>query len=429
MSNLGNVIRFTIMNKLRSRAFIVTSLLFAALISLGANLPYLIALFQSEKTFAVGIAEDPAGVASGLEAYFSRQTDSEIELVVLKDRGSAEANEAALRQMVQSGEIEGYLIVGEPDAYGFPVMTYKSEDTMDFDKQNSLLNGLMQIKTERIVAELKLTQEQLAALHAPVQLDKVQITKTGDPEDPDKSSAESIFASVMLIYALIILLFVAIMITGQLIATEITAEKSSRIMEILVTSVNPLTQMFGKIIGMFLVGLSQIALIAAAAAVNLSLPHNRAIFQAMDIDLSKLDYMLLVYALIFYLTGYLLYATLFAAVGSIVSRTEELGQAVTPVTMLTMIGYFIAIYGMMAPNSSIVTVTSFIPFFSPFIMFLRLGTANPAPWEVWLSIGLLLLSILVFGWLSAKIYRTGVLMYGKRPTLKELRKAMKAYKI
>jgi len=428
MRNLGNVIRFTLMNKFRSRAFIVSSLLFVALVTLGANLPYLISLFQSEKTFTVGMTADPAGIAAGLEAHYARQSALGIVVKVLDDQGSAEANEAALLQMMRDEQIDGYLIAGEPDEHGFPVMTFKTEDARDLNKQNSLQDALMQIKTEMIVAELSLTAEQLDALQAPVKINKVQISKTGDPEDAGKSP-ESAAVSAMLVYVVVILLFIALMVSGQMIATEITAEKSSRIMEILVTSVRPLTQMFGKIIGIFLAGLFQMLLIAGAAAVNLALPHNREAFMAINLDFSQVDPGLLMYALIFYVFGYLLYATMFAAVGSIVSRTEELGQAVMPITMLSMIGYFIAIYGGMAPNSALVTVTSFIPFFTPFIMFLRLGSADPALWEVWLSIGLLLATILVFGWLSAKIYRTGILLYGKRPSIKELRKAMKAFKI
>ena len=100
-----------------------------------------------------------------------------------------------------------------------------------------------------------------------------------------------------------------------------------------------------------------------------------------------------------------------------------------PLTMLSLAAFYVGIFGTSQPNASFVEITSFIPFFTPFVMFLRIGLSDPALWEVLLSLGILLATILVLGWLSAKIYRTGVLMYGKRPTIKELVKAMKAYKV
>lgn len=431
MNNLTNVIRFTVMNKVRSKAFIVTSIIFVLIVTIGANLPYVISLFSSEEATPIGMIHDEAGRAEALKAIYEAQENKEVELFIYDEQGSAEANESFLRERIEAGEIEGFLVhPGDLDEAGFPVYIFKSQDTMDFGIQDKLRTGLQLLKIRQVSMDLGLSQEQLAMINSPVQVEKMQIFLGDKAEDGEggKSMAEIAIASG-LVYVLIILLFVAVMTSGQMIATEITAEKSSRVMEILITSVKPLTQMFGKIIGMFIVGISQVILLIAAAVVNLNLPHNRETFAGFNLDISLIDPRLLVYALIFYLAGYLLYATLFAAVGSIVSRTEDLGQAVMPVTMISMVGYFIAIFGIQDPNGALVVVSSYIPFFSPFIMFLRMGVTEPALWEVWLSIGILIGSILVLGWLSAKIYRTGVLMYGKRPSFKELRKAMKAYKI
>ncbi len=429
MYNLGTVIRFTVMNKLRSKAFKVTTLILMLLLIIGTNVPYIISLFDKDEASSIGMiySSDESGIGAKLKAVFDAQEPHEVDLQLYPQQGSADANEIFLKKQIQDGHIKGYLIEGEPDEAGFPKMTYKSEENMDFGMQGKLETGLRQLKMQQVIADLGLTAEQVGMINSPVQVDKVQISLTGEVE-AGKSAGEIAIASGM-VYFLIIMLFIAVMVSGQLIATEITAEKNSRVMEILITSVAPLAQMFGKIIGIFLIGLMQIVLFVGAAAVSLAMPHNRSTFEGFNIDLSLIDPMLLVYALIFYITGYLLYATLFAAVGSIVSRTEDLGQAITPITMLSMVGYFIAIFGISAPNSILVVVSSYIPFFSPFIMFLRMGVTEPALWEVWLSICILLATILGMGWLSAKIYRTGVLMYGKRPTFKELRKAMKAYKV
>ena len=217
--------------------------------------------------------------------------------------------------------------------------------------------------------------------------------------------------------------------TGNMIASEVTTEKSSRIMEILITSVSPLSQMFGKVIGMFLLGLSQIAAFGVVVAVNLMLPHNMDTLKDMNLDLTAIDPMLLVFGLIFYILGYFLYAMLYAAIGSIVSRTEDLGQAVMPITMLSLVAFYIAIFSLSAPNSMLMKVSTYIPFISPTTILVRIGLGDIPVWEILLSLAILVVAILIFGWLAPKIYRTGVLMYGKRPTFKELRKAMKAYKM
>jgi len=422
---------FSMRNKLRTKSFIVTTIIISILLCIVVNLLWFISRFSDDAPDRIGFVESEApAVTERLQAYYGSQENPSIELVGYPDAGSAEANDAAMKERVKNKEIAGYLVF-ETDGLIFPTVAYKSEKLMDTGRANSLQSALQAIKADIILSGANLTEEQRAALAQPVQLEAVQISAgegAGSIGAEGKSEEEQILA-FFIVYALIIALFMGIMITGQLIATEITTEKSSRVMEILVTSVAPLTQMFGKIFGMLLVGLLQIGIYAAVVVINVLLPHNKEMLKQFDLDLSSLDPMLLVYAVIFYLTGYFLYATLYAAVGSLVSRTEELGQAVMPLTMLSLAAFYIGIFGIQQPQAAFVEIMSFIPFFTPFVMVMRIGLADPALWEVLLSLGILVATIFALGWLSAKIYRTGVLMYGKRPSIRELRKAMKAYKV
>lgn len=429
MNNLGTVIGFTLRNKLRTKAFIVTSVIMIVIMSIVANIPYFISLMSGNEMTKVGMISDTTGIPKQLESYFAAQKEASVRIVLNDDAGSVAANEEKFRKQMTDKQIDGYLLLTEDKQTGFPKAIYKSEST-NFSIQNDLQVALFTLKTGMVTKELGLTAEQVARINSPIELDSVQISlEQGAGSVGTGKTPEQIALARGMVYVLIIVLFMGIMITGQLIATEITTEKSSRIMEVLITSVSPLTQMFGKIIGMFLVGIIQLSVFGIVALINLNLPHNAGALGNLGIDLSQLDTMLIVYAVVFYLLGYFLYATMFAAVGSLVSRTEDLGQAVMPITMLTMIGFYIGIFGLANPGSTIVIVTSYIPFFTPFIMFLRIGLTDPAIWEVALGFGILIVSILAAGWLSAKIYRTGVLMYGKRPSIKELIKAMKAYKI
>jgi ABC-2 type transport system permease protein len=300
---------------------------------------------------------------------------------------------------------------------------------MDSKTTAGLQTALVQIRQISVLQNAGLTAEQMAQLNAPVNIETVQIS-TGDGSGAGAGRTQQAQGVNMgVIYVIIIFLFMAIMTSGNMIASEITAEKSSRVMEILITSVTPLKQMFGKIFGMFIVVILQMAFYVVVVLLNVSMPHNKGALGNLDIDLSLVDPLLLVYAVLFFLTGFFLYATLYAAIGSIVSRTEDLGQAVMPMTFISLAGFYIAIFSISSPDSLLVKITSYIPIFSPFVMLLRIGLTDVPMWQTLLSFGILLVSIYAAVYVSAKIYRTGVLMYGKRPSWKEIRKAMKAYKI
>jgi ABC-2 type transport system permease protein len=424
MNEIRTVIKFTFLSRLRARSFAVMTIIFALILSVMINLPAILSHFSSHAPIPVGVVDRPAGIAAKLDEYFAQEGgDSSVRIVILKDLGTPEANERQARRSMSEGTIKGVMEFGEPDASGFPAVVYKAEDTSDSALKAKLQGALQSIKMQQTVRELGLDPGQLARLNAPVAWSTVQLNASGDR---GKSESEMAAASV-LVYALLFLLYVGVIGFGNMVATEITSEKNTRVMEVLISSVPPLRQMFGKIIGICLVGLVQILIIVAVALANLQLPHNRGALA--NLDLGQLKISLILYFLVFYVGGYLIYATLFAAVGSLVSRTEDVGQATMPITFLIVAAFMIAMFGLQHPNAPFVVVMSFIPLFSPLIMFLRIGMSEPPFWEVALSIVFLFVSIGGIGWIAAKIYRTGVLMYGKRPTLKELRKAMKAYKV
>ncbi|MHA7965951.1 ABC transporter permease [Paenibacillus sp. CAU 1782] len=436
MNSFWTVVGFTTKNKFRGKAFIITTLIIALIISIGINLPYIISQFDKGESSAKQIGyiqsqqgEQDAGTETGnsLKAYFDAVEGSSIQMAAFPDKGDAAQNEQQLQEAINNGSINGYLEFGEMSDNGYPAMSYKSEKLMEFSVTESLQTALQNIRLQTALQDAGLSDSQLAMLQAPIKITTLQIT-SGSTGGEGKSSAQQ-GVNMGLIYFIIIFLFIAIMTSGQLIASEVTAEKSSRIMEILITSVAPLKQMFGKIFGMFLVVLSQVALYVCVILINLSLPHNKSTLSGFNIDLSSIDPMLLVYSLVFFLTGFFLFATLYAAVGSIVSRTEDLGQATMPMTFISLAGFYIAMFSISTPDSLLVKITSFIPLFSPFVMTLRLGLTGVPTWEVLVSIAILLVTIYGAVYASAKIYRTGVLMYGKRPSWKEIRKAMKAYKI
>ncbi|WP_123043213.1 ABC transporter permease [Cohnella candidum] len=424
MNKLGTVIGFTMRNKVRSKAFIITTLVLIVLVVVGGNVPYLInKLGGGDKASSVGYVEGQhPEIVQQMQMYYAQQErlqdKTEVKLEVSTD-------ETKLKQMVEDGSLNGYISFKDNAENGFPDVTYHSKSALGSGTSSSLASTLQIVKTNMLVKDAGLTETQIRNLQTPVELKNEQISLTNENGKTEDEQG----TAIGLTYVVVILLFMGVMISGQLIATEITAEKSSRVMEIIVTSVSPLVQMFGKVIGTFVVSVIQIAAIVGALVINLTMPQNSDALKGFGIRLDTIDPAMIVYAIVFFLAGFFLFAMLFAAVGSIVSRTEDLGQAVLPISMLTLVGFYIAIFGLTHPESPLIVVCSFIPFFSPFLMVLRVGLSNPGWWEIALSLGILIVAILGLGWLSAKIYRTGVLMYGKRPSVKELMKAMKAYKV
>ncbi|WP_342564088.1 ABC transporter permease [Paenibacillus sp. FSL R7-0345] len=436
MNKMGTIIGFTFKNKVKTKAFLITTLIMVILLSIGMNIPYFIKVFKGEDKADGGNRSQIAVIAESgnpaaellLASSAPAPADPADDTFAVTFTAFSSADDAALKEGLDKGDIEGYLTFGGASGEGLPPVTYHNEDgELGGEVQTYLQSALQAVNTQLIVGD-KLTDSQIAAMYAPVTITTQELSQ-GGAQAGEEAEQTAATINYVVVYVLLILFFMSIMMTGNMISAEVTSEKSSRIMEILITSASPLTQMFGKVIGIFLVGLMQIAIIALSVTANLMLPHNASVLTDFELDLSQLNIGLLVYGLILYVLGYFLYALIYAAVGSIVSRTEDLGQAVMPIMMIGFVNFYVPLFSIWAPDTTLVKVASFIPFTSPLSMLLRIGVGQVAFWEIIVSLVILLATTFVFGWLAAKIYRTGVLMYGKRPSIKEIRKAMKAYKI
>ena len=279
----------------------------------------------------------------------------------------------------------------------------------------------------------------------------VRVTSYTIGEDGKESVSESgVYMAVSMVLGIIIYMFIAMF--GGMVMSSVIEEKSSRVVEVLVSSVKATELMFGKIIGIALVALTQfllwivltVAIVSVAGAIAgpeltggvdpMELATQMGGDQAAEVlstsqssDLgvivSSLSNMnigrILVCFVIFFVLGYMLYASLFAAVGSAVENEGDSNQLQMPLTIPILLGFFIAIYAFKAPDSSIVFWGSMIPFTSPIVMLARLPFGVPG-WEIIVSIALLALTFVFCAWFSAKIYRVGILMFGKKATWKDL---------
>src|SRR5699024_6381886 len=281
---------------------------------------------------------------------------------------------------------------------------------------------LQQFKTMAATEEAGVNEEQLALINEPLQFEKIALSE-GVKSEEEMNQARG------MVYVMLFVLYMAIIIYGQMIASDVAVEKSSRVMEILISSAPPTTHMFAKIIGIALLGLSQMIIIVVFGFTLLRNKFEVIPDEVMtEFGFGDLSFSLYIYALVFFILGYLLYATIAAMLGSLVSRVEDVQQLIFPLIMLIIIAFMIAMVGLSMPEAKFITITSFIPFFAPMIMFLRVGMINVPIWEVALSISILILTIIILGWLAARVYRGGVLLYGPSRSLKDFKQALQLSK-
>lgn len=258
-------------------------------------------------------------------------------------------------------------------------------------------------------------------------------TRPASPTDSRTGSAEQLLGGTVLGFALTILIFMAIVLYGQWVAMSVAEEKSSRVMELVLAAARPAELMSGKVIGVGALGLTQYVLVVAAALVAIAFQDRIAtalLGGGGSIDLpSGLSIPLLAAFGVFFVLGFGLYATLYAGVASLVSRQEDVNQTIGPLTIVAALGYFVASYassGIIPISSPLVVILSFVPFLSPYIMLSRLALGQVAPWEPVLAVALLALSVAGALWVAGRLYAAGVLLYGQRPGLRSLVRALRS---
>jgi ABC-2 type transport system permease protein len=319
-----------------------------------------------------------------------------------------------LSEQVKRGELNAYVIV-EGDKPSNVSFRYQGKDRPSQATSARLLALLSTAAIQARFQESGITAEQAQTLFAMPDL-KVEPIVAGTLKDEQEFAQ-----STGLVYILLVLLYVTMLMYGIQVAMGVVEEKSSRVMEILITAIRPIELMLGKVFGVGLLGLTQYAIWVAAGLVVLFLSGSLGnTLQTAGVNLAAVPAPTLIYFLVFFVLGYLLIACLYAALGSLVNRSEDVNSITTPITLVMVATYLLSIWALGNPEADAVKALSFVPFFTPMLMFIRVALSNPAFWEVTLSIFLLAASCLFFAWVAAKIYRTGVLLYGKRPSVREM---------
>ncbi len=275
------------------------------------------------------------------------------------------------------------------------------------------------------LSRLNIPQSQVATL-----FEQSQFKATSSSEEKNGRTPAETGAAYTIVLAGIILIFSTVQIYGAAVAQGAVEEKSNRVMEIIVNAATPFQLMIGKIVGIGLAGITQMGIMVlfgigaflAQGPIKDALLGNAT--GGTSINITGLSLGLLAVLFIYFVLGFMLYATLYAAVGSLVSRQEDVQNALGPLTFVFMAAYIGSIFALNFPDANWVVVLSYIPFFSPTMMLVRVGFGSLAWWEIPLNILIMLVTIIVMVFLASRVYRAGVLMYGQKPTFGKVLRLM-----
>jgi ABC-2 type transport system permease protein len=326
---------------------------------------------------------------------------------------SEEQARQQLNEEIRAGRLDGFLEVPKDILEG-KTAAFHTSTPGDFQTTEVLSRAVDNAVVERHLSDRGIHLDNVSKLVRGVGISMVKVTQTGESEEKGQTFAVGI--------GVVMILYITLVVYGVATMRSVVEEKTTRIVEILASSVKPFYLLSGKILGVAAVGTTQYlvwglsgtlltvygASMASALAPGASMPN------------LHLPTSLLVYALLFFLVSYLLYASLYAALGAMVSSDEELQQVQLPVTLVLVVSFLVYPVVMRDPNSATSVILSLIPFCAPVLMVLRIALQTPPFWQIALSLLLSLLTTAGIVQVSAKIYRVGILMYGKRPSLVEL---------
>lgn len=419
--NAWHIARREYRQRTQGKTFLIVTV-FLALVGLGiALVPVLGRMIAGDGTTTIAVHSADSQLASSTATAMTQLLNAggkaQYEIKAADDAAAAEAD-------VRSGKIQGLLTVtrGADGELSFDALT----DAGPTDQRLfAVRQAVIQVNIGDRLQRAGIEPSQAGQIFAETPWKVTPLDPTARPIE------ESFGPNYVLAYALVILTFIAVITYGQWVATSVAEEKSSRVMELLITAATPRQLLAGKVIGNGAAGLTQYAVVVLASLAGLLLQGVVAQYvlgEGASASLQEMNLWVLAPFTVLFVGGFALYALLYAGLGSMVSRTEEVQQVTGPMIFIGMGGYFAAFIALNTPDAAWVKLLSLIPFFSPYMLPMRLLISSVAPWE-WAVGGVLMVLFLAGAlWLAARIYSAGVLLYGQRIGLRSAWRATRVHR-
>lgn len=404
MKDIITVMKFTIKDMIKRKSFLISTVIILVLIVFGFNVPNVIKAFTKDNEGDKILIVDSENIFEGnLEKLNQEEFGYEI--------ANGNPTFEQIKESIENGEIVSALMIEKEQNY-IKIRYIVKNTTMMEDVPENLVNAINNLYSNMQISKLGLTQEQLASITPNFEFTLEQ------------TEAEKANGNIFVMMLMSIVLFYAIYFCAYQVSSSITTEKTSKIMETLVTSTTPTTIVIGKTIGIGIVGLLQMLLIVGTALVSAKAFIEPELLEAV-LDMSNITPYLGIVTILYFILGYFTYALLYALTGSTVSKPEDIQSANSPVAILAVIGFYLSYFTMMNPTSELNLFASLFPVSSPFCMPFRVMMGLASVTDVLISIAILIVTILIIARVAIKIYSSAILNYGTKMSLKDMIKIYK----
>jgi ABC-2 type transport system permease protein len=417
MRKLWLILKREYLARVRTKGFVIGTIALPGLTIAYFAFIFAVAEGHQDRPLKIGIVDESGGLATSVirnldDKLPNGQAAFEVKQT-LETHGEEGSSLTRLLSEVRSGQLDAYLVIPR-DALEGKAGEFHIRNPGDIALVGAIRRAVSDAVIARRLDEHGIHVSNLKELVRGSDIKLVKVTKQGETEEQGQTLVISLVGAIVL--------YMTLLLYGVSTMRSVLEEKTTRIIEMLVSSASPAYLLGGKILGVAAVGLTQYLIwtVSAGLVAGYSGAMARAFRPQTEMPEVHIPTALLVYLVVFFLEGYFLYASLYAAVGAMVSNEQDAQQAQLPVTLPIIASIVLFNLVFRDPNSTSSVVLSLIPFFAPILMLFRIALQTPPFWQIALSLVLLFLTTICVVFVAGKIYRVGILMYGKRPSLVEL---------
>ena len=436
MKKFVAVVKREYFQRVRSRMFIVTTILLPLMMALFGIVPAVVLSINAGDASRIAVVDQTGKLFDRLQSVLVEEqgveaatgVDNPIRIPSNTSPSTNTANNIILRNVtdntrpiddlkadldkeLSAKQIDGYILIPADIMENGGARFFRGNSS-DFFISRRLRTALTRVVREQRLLDANVDPRTVRELDRPVGLVATRVSTSGEVRD----SA----AGLAFVFGIGLIMYISVLLYGQVVLGAVIEEKETRIAEVLFSSVKPFTLMIGKLVGVSFLALTQLAIwgiaIGGLGAYGISVLASRG----GPTSIPSLPFVFYIYFVLFFLLGYYVYSTLYALVGSIVTTAQEGGQLAMPIILLLAVGFYLFLPVSRNPDSNFAFWVSLVPFFAPITMLMRIITQTPPFWQIALSLFIGFSTIVLFTWLASKIYRIGMLMYGKRASIPEI---------
>ncbi|MDU9352456.1 ABC transporter permease [Staphylococcus warneri] len=388
----------TYKSKVKSKSFIIFMAIVIILMIALSNADKIMDMFKGDG--------DQIGIVTNSEPIYKaiKQQGNVID----EDSSFKKVNKQEAKKQVKNEKLKEAYIIKLKDKQQLSA-TIISKESVSQEKEQKVNGILTSIQSKPVSSQLHLNNNDLKKLQSQSKVDSQVLS---DKKNQQLNEGQKLL-NLVLVYAILMLMFFIVFNYATQVAMEIATEKTSRVIEMIITSVSPITHIMAKIAGVIAVALTQIVMIVVVAIICIFAFDLKRMLKGFDVSMSHITWQVLIVGLLCMIIGILTYVLLAAILGSLATRIEDINQTLMPLTLFAMIAFYIAIFSMFKPEILLIKITSFIPFLAPFELLVRAQSTELQIWEIIVSILISVVVMLILLWIAVKTYKDSVLTFEK----------------